>query len=332
MVSIVTVPECENIARSVHKIVSDAGHDVRNDVILVSTKLFADGNARPKITETVRRTEVYLFYCLPLGEPEKGMARLALILNALQLASTISITVIMSYFEGRQDRKDGKRTGITAKVAARIIEKEPKVEGLITFDLHSDQLVLAFDRIPVSNLWGQRILALHCKNENGPDANICVVSPDVGSIKRADKFSKNSGYPLFGTIVKERSRPNEVSAMRYIGDDFRGLNVILPDDLIDTGGTMIKAYELVMFLGAQSCTAYTTHWLASAKGEAGDPLRTAEAKFRNAHLKVVALDTIPRPVDYGNADVVEFVSSKYAIAQAIIQSITPAGSYAELSD
>ena len=80
-VSIVTVPECAALAKSVHSIMAAAGHNVRGDIIPVKTKVFADGNALPKIVATVRRTEVYFFYSMPLGKPEEGMARLAQILK-----------------------------------------------------------------------------------------------------------------------------------------------------------------------------------------------------------------------------------------------------------
>ena len=332
-ISLVTVPECISIARSVHQVMQTAGQDVRDDVVLVDTKVFADGNALPKIMATVRRTEVYLFYASPFGEPEKGMSRLAQILNALQLASVISVKVVMPYFEGRQDRKDGARTSITAKVLARIIEGEQCVNGFMTFDLHSDQLTLAFNN-PVDNLWGQILLADHSKKFYGTDARVGVVSPDVGSTKRARKFADKSGYKFLGLIDKVRAKANEVSTMRYIGDELTGYHVILPDDLIDTGGTMIKASQQVLSEGAASCTAYTTHWLASPKGDREDLQRTAEAKFRTAGLKVVATNTIPRTPDYveANADILTFVPCEPMLANAIIQSVTPAGSISRLGE
>jgi|GEM_PF-5213027 len=332
-VSIVTVPECADLARSVHKILHAAGQDVRDNIVLVQTRIFADGNTLPKVASTVRRTEVYLFYAPELGQPEKGMAHLAQILNALHLASPISVKVVMPYFEGRQDRKDEARTSITSKVYARVIEGERSVNGFMTFDLHADQLTLAFEN-PVDNLWGQILLAEHCKKSYGPDAKVGIVSPDVGSTKRARKFADKSGFTFLGLIDKIRAKANEVAQMDYIGHSVEGYHVILPDDIIDTGGTMVKASREVISRGALSCTAYTTHWLASPKGERTDPLRTAEAKFREAGLRVVATNTIPRPPEYiqTNGDVVTFVPCEQMLANAIIQSITPAGSISRLGE
>ena len=332
-VSIVTIPDCAPLAKSVHSIMKAAGHDVRNNVIMVDTKVFADGNALPKITMTVRRTEVYLFYAMPLGEPEKGIARLAQILNAIHLGDPVLIKVVMPYFEGRQDRKDGARTPITAKVMARVIEGEETVRGFVTFDLHADQLVLAFDH-PVENLWGQKLLAQHARHSFGSSARVGVVAPDVGSSKRAEKFAEKSGFTLLGVIEKKRKRANTVDSMRYIGDPVLDYHIILPDDLIDTGGTMVLAHKTIMAGGALSCSAYVTHWLASPKGDRDQPLYTAEAKFRDAGLSVVTTNTIPRSDDYWqkNCDIVSFVQCEGMLADAIMRSLTPEESVSELSE
>lgn len=330
-VSIVTVPECAELARGVHRQLAQAGHDVRDDVILVHTKIFADGNARPKVMATIRRTEVYFFYTMPHRQPEMGMARLAQILNAIHLADPISIRVVMPYFEGRQDRKDEERTPATAKVMARMIEGERTVRGLITFDLHSDQLMLAFEN-PVENLWGQLLLARYAKQLYAQDPKYGVVAADVGSAKRARKFATKSGYSFRGIIDKERLKANEVERVTYIGLPIDGYHIILPDDMIDTGGTIVKANEALLAEGALSTTAYATHWVASPKGDPIDPLFTAEAKFRKAGIRVVTTDTIPRTAEYlaANADFLTVVPCGAMIADAIGESLTPGGSVSKL--
>lgn len=333
-VSIVATPEISELAKSVHAILRSRAFDVRDSVIPVDTKRFADGNSLPRVTESVRRTEVYFFYAMPLGRPEEGMARFSHILNAIHLADPIRIKVVMPYFEGRQDRKDGPRTPITAKVMARAIEGEETVRGFITFDLHADQLVLAFE-YAVENLWGQKILAQYARVHYKDKGLVGIVAPDVGSAKRADKFAKKSGFPLLGIMKKTRGEANNISCMRYIGDiPLSGYHIILPDDLIDTGGTMLHASEKILSGGALSCTAFPTHWLASPKGNPNDPLFTAEEKFRKAGLRVVTTNTIPRTPEYlsVNADFLTIVPCDELLANVIASSLIPGDSASKHSE
>ena len=122
--------------------------------------------------------------------------------------------------------------------------------------------------------------------------------------------------------------------MRYIGDPLLGYDVIMPDDLIDTAGTVVLAAQTILAGGAASCVAYTTHWLASPKGEKDDPLYTAEAKLRNAKLRVVTTNTIPRSAEYleAHADFLTIVPCEGMLADAIMRSLTPEESVSELSE
>mgnify|MGYP000505781014 CR=1 FL=1 len=193
--------------------------------------------------------------------------------------------------------------------------------------------MLAFDN-PVENLWGQLLLARNAPKLFTDPAMTGVVAPDVGSAKRAEKFSKKSGFPLMGIIEKKRGGANTVETMRYIGDPIDGYKIILPDDLIDTAGTIVKANDLLLSKGALSTTAFATHWLASPKGDPNDPLYTAEAKLRAAGVKVVVTNTIPRTPEYLalNADFLSIVPCEGMIADTIGESLTPAGSVSKLGE
>lgn len=311
-----------------------AGFRVREDIVPVHMKYFADGSARAQIMSTIRRTEVFFFYAPPLREPEKGLTQLATILNAIHLASPSVVKVVMPYFEGRQDRKDAPRTSMNAKVTARTIEKEGSVKGFITFDLHSEQLTMAFDW-PVDNLPGHELLAEHSRQMPGwTRDSVGVISPDVGSTKRARIFAEVSGFRFLGIIDKGRPEANIVGTMRYIGDSPAGLHIIIPDDLGDTAGTMAHAKKKIMEEGATDCTAYLTHWLGSPKDVPGNPaLFTAEAKLRAAGLRVVALNTIPRSSEYlaANKDWLTVIPCDDMLASAMMESLTPAGSVSKLS-
>ena len=137
-----------------------------------------------------------------------------------------------------------------------------------------------------------------------------------------------------GIIEKKRGGANKIESMRYIGDPIDGYAIILPDDLIDTAGTIVKANDLLLSKGALTTTAFATHWLASPKGDPSDPLFTAEAKLRNARVHVVATTTIPRDADYktANLDLIDFVPCEEMIAETIGESLTPGGSVSKLGE
>ena len=311
------------------------GIEVR-PVIPVSLNRFADGVSIAKITQSIRRTEVYLFYTPPMCQPDLGQAELAKLLNATHFASPRSIKLVLLHFwEGRADRKSEARVSANVKELANVIEKYPSVDGVITFDLHAEQIVLAFNHVPVDDLKGRVILARYAASIPGwTPETVGVVAPDVGSVKRNEKFAKRSGFPFKGLVYKERSAPNVATAKRYIGDPVAGLHVIHADDLIDTASTIVSAGAKMMSEGALSVTACTTQWLASRKKVEGEPLlETAEAKFRKAGIKVIALNTIPRKPSYleENADFLTMIPCEGMLAETIVASLT-AGSVSILSE
>lgn len=335
-VSFVAVPDMMPLASSVHQIMAAKNFAVR-EVIPIEIKRFADGVTLPKVTQSIRRTEVYLFYSPPIDHPDLGLAELGKILNATHFASPRSIKVVLPHFwEGRADRKSEARVSANTKELARTIEHYPSVDGLFTFDLHAEQIVLAFDRVPIDDLKGQVLLAQCTLGiSNWLPGTIGVVAADVGGVKRAEKFAKRSGFPFKGLVYKERTEANVANAKRYIGDSIRGLHVILPDDLVDTAGTMTGAADRLREEGAASITACTTHWLASPKDDPKDAtLRSAEAKFRKAGIKVIALNTIPRTPEYlaANADFLTVIPCQSMLADAIVESLTSAGSVSKLSE
>ena len=337
-VSLVAVPDMVPMATEVCRLMRANNFKVR-DVIPVEVKPFADGITLARITQSIRRTEVYLFYAPPIGRPDLGFAELAKILNATHFGSPRSIKVVLPHlWEGRADRKSEARSSTNVKELARIIERQASVDGLFTFDLHAEQIILAFDRIAVDDLKGQVLLANYCKKrygESGP-LDYGIVAPDSGSMKRAEKFAKRSGFPFKGLIYKERTGANTVEAKRYIGEPLHGIHVILPDDIIDTAGTILGAGAKLMEEGALSATAVTTHWLGSPKKDAsGDPATfSAEAKFRKAGIRVIATNTIPRKADYriANEDFLTIINCEEMLAGAIMESLTPGGSVSKLSE
>lgn len=338
-VSFIAIPEMLGLAESVRRAMAEKDLGVR-DVIPIEIKRFADGITLPKILESIRRTEVYLFYAAPLRHPDLGLGELGKILNATHFGSPRSIKVVLPYlWEGRADRKSEARVSTNVKELAKLIEHYPSVNGLFTFDLHAEQIVLAFDHVPIDDLKGQILLAEHALKVPGwTRETVGVVAPDVGSVKRAEKFAKRSGFPFKGLIYKERTEANTAKAKRYIGDPVKDLHIILPDDMIDTAGTILGAAAKLRGEGALDITACTTHWVGSPKREV-DPesrknISAAEEKFRLGKMRVIALDTVPRPAEYLEEykDFLTVISCKDMLADAIMASLTSAGSVSRLSE
>lgn len=342
MVSFVATPEMLPLAHSVRQLIVDSkqyhgGNFAIREVIPIKTERFADGITLPQVLESIRRTEVFVFYSTPIGNPDLGFAELTKILNATHFASPNSIKLVLPHFwEGRADRKPKARVSTNTKELARIIDRYAS-KGLFTFDLHAEQIVLAFDITPVDDLKGQVLLARHFRDTLGwKPEQVGIVAADDGGVKRATKFAEASGFPYMGHVYKERSSANVASAKRYIGEPIDGLHVIMPDDLGDTGGTMETSGALLKEKnGARSVTASITHWVASPKDHASkdSALRTAEAKFRNAGMNVVALNTIPRSPSYlkRNKDFLTMIPCDQMLADAIAASLTPGESVSKLS-
>lgn len=346
-VSIVAVPQMEPLARRVHEIMTEYAHaheydvdyKMRGDITKVNMQQFADNTVLPAIAETIRRTEVFVFYTPPLGNPEQGMSGLTKLLNAVHFASPERVYVVIpNFWEGRADRKSKPREAMGAKALANVIQTHGSVKGFFTFNLHAAQIMLAF-HIPVDDLPGHILLADYAAAQTGwTPQNIGIVAADSGSIKRSEEFAFHSGFPFMGYVYKKRTSANEVLVSRYIGESVDGLHIISPDDLIDTAGTMIGAGKKVLEEGALSFTVFGTHWLASPKGTKQDEYgrestSTAEDKFREAGIKAIVTNSIPRVPQYyrDNADFLTCIPCEEMLAKAMIAALTPGDSVSKLS-
>jgi ribose-phosphate pyrophosphokinase len=224
------------------------------DVTIVD---FSDGEISVKIQENVRGTDVFLIQ--PTNPPAGNLVELLLLLDAVRRSSAQRITAVIPYFGyARQDRKDQPRVPIAAKLMANLI-CEAGAQRVLTMDLHAPQIQGFFD-IPLDHLYAAPVLLDYFQSRVGEE-NLCVVAPDVGSIKMARAFAKRLGAPL-AIIDKRRPRPNEAEVMNFIGD-VRGKNVVLFDDMIDTAGTMSDAIRELQVQGAMSIDICATHALFS---------------------------------------------------------------------
>jgi ribose-phosphate pyrophosphokinase len=162
---------------------------------------------------------------------------------------------VLPYFGyGRQDRKAEPRVPISAKLVSNII-RAAGVDRVLTMDLHAGQIQGFFD-IPVDHLYANPVLVSYFKKKVAPEEWV-VVSPDAGGVERARAFAKRLETGL-AIIDKRRLSPNEAAVMHVIGD-VRGKKALIIDDLVDTGGTLVKAAQALKDAGAIHVSAAAAH-------------------------------------------------------------------------
>ena len=241
---------------------------------------FPDGEIRVRALENVRGSDVFVVQ--PTYAPADNLMELLIMIDALRRASAHTICAVIPFFGyARQDRKTRSREPISAKLVANLITVAG-ASRVIALDLHAGQIQGFFD-IPTDNLTAMLILAGYFKNKNF-EAPPVIVAPDVGSVHRATEFAKEIPHSTQAIFVKRRLSPDEVETNRLIGD-VEGKTVILVDDAIHTGGTMVSAAKEVMKRGAKEVYACATHGIF-----AGNSLE----KIENSPIKeLVITDTIP---------------------------------------
>lgn len=240
---------------------------------------FSNGEIRVRLLENVRGADVYIVQ--PTSGPvNDNLMELLLLIDAARRASARRVTAVVPFYGyARQDRKEQGREPISAKLVANLITVAG-ARRVLTMDLHAPQIQGFFD-IPVDNLHGSRILseAISAKKLD----NLMIFSPDAGGVYRARKMAKDLGAPL-GFIDKRRPAPNVSEVVNVIGK-VRDKTVVIVDDMIDTGGTIAKAAQAIMELGAQAVYAACTHPVFS--GNAVEVLNDSVIK------EVLVTDTIP---------------------------------------
>jgi ribose-phosphate pyrophosphokinase len=240
---------------------------------------FADGEILVQIFENVRGADVFVIQptCRPVNE---NLMELLVIIDALKRASAWRITAVMPYYGyGRQDRKVQPRVPITAKLVADLLTAAG-VHRVVTMDLHAGQ-IQGFFTTPVDHLYAAPVLLQYFQERMLGDA--VVVSPDAGGVERARAFAKRLDTSL-AFIDKRRTGPNEARVMHIVGE-VEGRDVIIVDDMIDTGGTLTQAVPALLEKGAKRIFASCTHPVLS-----GAAVERIEG---SALEEVVVTNTIP---------------------------------------
>ena len=241
---------------------------------------FSDGEINIHIEETVRGRDLFIIQstCTPVND---NLMELLIMIDAAKRASAGRITAVMPYFGyARQDRKARSRDPITAKLVANLITAAG-ADRVLTMDLHAEQIQGFFD-IPVDNLLGGPTLYNYFAREGNIDV---VVSPDIGSVKRARKVAEKFGVPI-AIIDKRRPKANVMEVMNIIGD-VSGKRCLMIDDMIDTAGTICQGAQALADHGAKEVYACCTHAVLS--GPAIERLAASPIK------ELAVLNTIDLP-------------------------------------
>lgn len=245
----------------------EISRELNSQLCKLTSRRFADGEIFVQIDENVRGRDVYIVQ--PTNPPAEHMMELLILLDAARRASAGRITAVIPYFGyARQDRKDQPRVAISAKLMANLVSTSG-ADRVLAIDFHSHQMQGFFD-IPVDHLYAAQLFVQHYR-ELGLQSPV-VVAPDVGSAKMARGFAKRLNGSL-AIIDKRRSGPNVAEVMNVVGE-VEGRDCIIPDDMIDTGGTMTEAATALKARGARNIYICATHALLS--GSAVQRLEAAD--------------------------------------------------------
>ncbi len=239
---------------------------------------FSDGEIQVSFEESVRGQSVFLIQST--FPPAENLMELLLMIDAAKRASAKEIIAVIPYFGyARQDRKDQPRVAIGAKLVADMLAVAGATR-VMTMDLHADQ-IQGFFNVPVDHLYGSSIFMPYIQSLHLP--NLTMAAPDMGGSKRANSYAKYLKCEIV-ICYKQRTKANIVDHITAIGE-IEGRDIMLVDDLVDTGGTLCKAADMMMERGASSVRAICTHPLLSGKAY--------ENIEKSKMTELIVTDTIP---------------------------------------
>lgn len=279
-----------------------AGH-LGIELIGTNIRNFSDGEIWAKFEDNVRGVD--LFIVQSTFAPSDNLMELLILIDAAKRASAKRVTAVIPYYGyARQDRKDQPRVSVTAKLIANLITRAG-ADRIITVDLHSSQIQGFFD-IPLDHLYASPVLLRAIKRLGLKD--VTVASPDVGGVKTARSYARRIDAELV-LVDKRRPSHNVAEIMNIIGD-VADRNVLIVDDMIDTGTTFVKCAEALKEKGAVRIFGVTVHPVFS--GSALEKIESCDAVE-----KVYVTDTIPLRRESSK---IEVVSVGELLAEAIIRT------------
>ena len=267
---------------------------------------FSDGELKVEIQENVRGHDTFIIQstCSPTN---KNVMEIMLIADALKRSSASKITAVVPYYGyARQDRRvRSARVPISAKVIADMFASVG-IDRVLTIDLHSETIQGFFD-MPADNVYATKFMVDDIKENNDRD-EVVVVSPDVGGVVRARALAKLLDDTDLAIIDKRRAAANQSEVMNIIGD-IDGKVCIVPDDIIDTAGTLCNAANALKDSGAKAVKAYITHPVLS-----GPAIKRLE---ESAIDELVVTNSIPLSQDAQKCSKIRVISLATIIAECI---------------
>jgi ribose-phosphate pyrophosphokinase len=249
----------------------------------VQISRFADSEIYVRFLESVRGAHVFVVQ--PLCQPvNDNIMELLIMIDALKRASAGAVSAVVPYYGySRQDKKTLAREAITAKLVADLLAAAG-ADRVLTMDLHAGQIQGYFN-IPVDHLTALPLLAGYFKKKEIED--LVVVSPDVGRVKSTKKLADTMN--AYMAVLSKRRPSHNVAEIGYVIGDVKGKNAIVVDDMIDTGGSILRGVEALKKAGAKDIYVGCTHAILS--GNAIENLNLAQIK------ELVVTNTVPIPID-----------------------------------
>ncbi|HPI67237.1 MAG TPA: ribose-phosphate pyrophosphokinase [bacterium] len=240
------------------QIVTALAKNLNRNVALgeMAAKNFSDGEIWVKYEENIRGCDVFLIQ--PTNPPADNLMELLIMIDAARRASARRITAVIPYFGyARQDRKDQPRVAISGKLMANLIT-QAGADRVLTIELHAPQIQGFFD-IPLDHLYTGTVLIDKIKKMKIPD--LTVAAPDIGSVLLGRSYARRLRAKL-AIINKDRTAHNKCKVDCIIGE-VENRNILLPDDMIDTAGTLRTDVEELLTRGAKKIFIAVTHGVLS---------------------------------------------------------------------
>lgn len=319
-IAIVCTPDMQPMALAAYAEIQRFVKKSSIDLHVLKVEEFSMGEFLVHVAENVRNKDVYLFFDFN-GDAARKVFMLAATVSALHRASAKGVTLMLPFIPFlRQDRKDRSRIPITGQVALNVIEMNPVIKRLITLDMHSPQSEMGI-RSPFDHLPGHVIFVPWIRERFGDKLKkVVIVGPDAGAEKRVMKIASALGCER-SFFTKSRAGRGDVEMDVLHGADIKGKICILNDDMVDTGGTIIKAANLLLKYGASEVIITASHGVFGTKDGISAYKRLKEAGF-----EVVVTDSLVTK----RAKWLTVLPLARYMAHTILQNVVPGGSVSEI--